>query len=176
MTLVDLYEVMAASRNEIRSKVVNEFLKETAGTSAETSKYEYNVESYGTYKIVLKRPGLLKKGFDFSVNTRGIFYKKKKRYESPTFDDVINALNQVMSTYPSQYYKVKNVINNIFNVDDYDIHQLDGLYFLDYQGQKHPIAIIVLAIKWLFIAEDISYWNWSGRNKFMDYLKSNNLA
>src|SRR5574344_2943688 len=101
MTLVDLYEVMAASRNEIRSKVVNEFLKETAGTSAETSKYEYNVESYGTYKIVLKRPGLLKKGFDFSVNTRGIFYKKKKRYESPTFDDVINALNQVMSTYPS---------------------------------------------------------------------------
>lgn len=176
MTLVDLYEVMATSRNEIRSKVVNEFLKENAGTSTESSKYEYNVETYGVYKIVLKRPGILKKGFDFSVNTRGIFYKKQRRYESPTFDDVIDALKQVKLAYPNQYYKVQNEINNIFSVDNYDITQLDQLYFQDYLKQKHPIAIIVLAIKWLFISEDISYWNWSGRNKFMDYLKSNGLA
>lgn len=176
MTLVDLYEVMATSRNDIRSKVVNEFLKENSGTANKTSKYEYNVEIYGTYKIVLKRPGILKKGFDFSVNTRGILYKKQKRYESPTFEDVIKALKQIKITYPDKYYKVKKEINNIFNVEQYDINQLEDLFFLDYQGAKHPIAVIVLAIKWLFISEDISYWNWSGRNKFMDYLKSNELA
>ena len=48
--------------------------------------------------------------------------------------------------------------------------------FSDYENNMHPIAIILLAIKWLFIAEDISYWNWSGRNKFMDCLKSEDLA
>ncbi len=58
MTIVDLYEVMATYRADIRSKVVVEFLKENAGTAVETSKYEYNVESYEKYTIVLKRPGI----------------------------------------------------------------------------------------------------------------------
>ena len=47
---------------------------------------------------------------------------------------------------------------------------------MDYENKKQPIAIILLAIKWLFISEDISYWNWSGRNMFMDNLKENSLA
>ncbi len=176
MTVVDLYEIMASSRNEIRSKVIFEFLKENAGSSGNTSKYQYNVESYENYKIVLKRPGRLKKGFDFSVNTRGVLYRKRMKYESPTFDDVINALKEVKSNYPDKYELVKNEIANIFFVDNYDLSKIKDLMFSDYLGNKHPIAIILLAIKWLFIAEDITYWNWSGRNKFMEYLKSEELV
>ena len=176
MTIVDLYEVMATYRADIRSKVVVEFLKENAGTAVETSKYEYNVESYEKYTIVLKRPGILKKGFDFSVNTRGVLYKKKKRYESPTFADVINALKFAKTNYPDRYEYVKVEINNIFFVDKYNLENVQGIMFSDYENNMHPIAIILLAIKWLFIAEDISYWNWSGRNKFMDCLKSEDLA
>jgi len=41
---------------------------------------------------------------------------------------------------------------------------------------ERPIAIILLAIKWLFIEQDITYWNWSGRNMLMNSLKDKELV
>ena len=176
MTIVDLYEVMASSKAEARKKVVKAFLKESCGSKSETSRYEYNVEQYENYKIVLKRPGIFKKGFDFTVNIRGIYFKKNKRYENPSFEDIINTLRYVKKHFPKEYKYVKTEINNIFNVDKYDFSKIRHIQFKDYENKEHPIAIILLAIKWLFISEDISYWNWSGRNMFMDSLKEKNLA
>ena len=71
---------------------------------------------------------------------------------------------------------VKQIIEQIFNVKTYDLSTVQDIKFVDYEGKEHPIAVIVLAIKWIFIAEDISYWNWSGRNKFMNKLKEQNLV
>lgn len=176
MTIIDLYQIMASSRVEIRKKVVLEFLKESAGSCNTTSKYEYNVEKYEDYKIVLKRPGVFKKGFDFTVNIRGVYFKKNRRYENPSFDDIKNALKYAKSFYKEEYQYVKEEINKIFFVDDYDLSKVKNIFFKDFEGNEHPIAIIVLAIKWLFISEDISYWNWSGRNMFMNDLKSEELA
>ena len=176
MTIVDLYEIMASSKSEARKIVIEAFLKESCGSKSETSYYEYNVEKYEDLKIVLKRPGVFKKGFDFTVNIRGMYFKKNKRYENPSFDDILNALKDAKDNFPNDYKYVQNEINNIFNVEPYDFSNLKNIYFMDYENKKHPIAIILLAIKWLFISEDISYWNWSGRTMFMDKLKENNLA
>ena len=177
MTIVDLYEIMATSRADIRKKVVIEFLKESSGSKNNTSKYEYNVEQYGDYKIVLKRPGVFKKGFDFTVNIRGLYFKKTRRYENPSFDDIIRALEYVKNEYSEQEYDyVKEQIHNIFDVEVYSFSQIKNITFKDFEGNEHPVAIILLAIKWLFISEDISYWNWSGRNMFMDSLRKKNLA
>lgn len=176
MTIVDLYEVMASSRIDVRKNVVLSFLKENSGSKEQTSKYEYNVERYGLYKIVLKRPGVFKKGFDFTVNIRGMFFKKKRKYENPSFDDVINALKYAKENYSRKYNAVKLEINKIFEVEDYNLENVKDIYFKDFEGELRPIALVLLAIKWLFISEDISYWNWSGRNMFMDSLKENELA
>lgn len=89
---------------------------------------------------------------------------------------MINALKFAKTNYPDRYEYVKVEINNIFFVDKYNLENVQGIMFSDYENNMHPIAIILLATKWLFIAEDISYWNWSGRNKFMDCLKSEDLA
>lgn len=176
MTIVDLYEIMASSKSEARKNVVEAFLKESCGSKSETSRYEYNVEKYDDYKIVLKRPGVFKKGFDFTVNIRGLFFKKNKRYENPSFEDIIKALEYAKNNYSNDYKYVENEINNIFNVEHYDFSKIKHIHFKDYENKEHPIAIILLAIKWLFISEDISYWNWSGRNMFMDSLKEKHLA
>ena len=176
MTVIDLYEVMASSRSDIRKKVVISFLEENAGSKQKTSKYEYNVEQYENYKIVLKRPGVFKKGFDFTVNIRGMYFKKNRKYENPSFEDITKALKYAKNNYPQNYDLVKKEINSIFNVENYNLENVKEIYFMDYENKLHPIAIILLAIKWLFISEDISYWNWSGRNMFMDNLKENDLA
>ena len=176
MTIIDLYEVMATSKSDARQKVVKAFLKEACGSKDETSRYEYNVEKYKEYKIVLKRPGVFKKGFDFTVNIRGLYFKKNKHYENPSFEDIIKGLKYAKKNYSADYKYVEKEINNIFNVEQYDFSKIQHINFKDYENKEHPIAIILLAIKWLFISEDISYWNWSGRNMFMDSLKEKHLA
>ena len=176
MTIIDLYKVMVSSKAKARSEVVMEFLKEVCGSKDNVSRYEYNVEEFENYKIVLKRPGRFKKGFDFTVNIRGIYFKKQKRYENPSFTDIKKALSYAKENYASSYDKVKKEINNIFEVKSYDLENVKEIYFIDYEMKLHPIAIILLAIKWLFVSEDISYWNWSGRNMFMDDLKKLLLA
>lgn len=53
---------------------------------------------------------------------------------------------------------------------------LSGATFTDYQEGQHPIEIILLAIKWLFMEQDCAYWNYSGRAMFFDVLRNNNLV
>lgn len=173
-----IFGLIANTREDARRKVVLEFLNENFGTGKEdlASRYEYTVEKYKDYSIILKRPGNRKKGFDFSVNTIGIFYKKTRRYTAPSFDDIKNALSYSKEHFSTEYELVKQIIEQIFNVKTYDLSTVQDIKFVDYEGKEHPIAVIVLAIKWIFIAEDISYWNWSGRNKFMNELKEQNLV
>lgn len=173
-----LFKLIANTREDARQKVVLEFLNENFGTGKEdlASRYEYTVETYNDYSILLKRPGNRKKGFDFSVNTIGIFYKKKRRYTAPTFDDIKNALSYSKEHFSNEYESVKQIIEQIFNVKAYDLSTIKDIKFIDYERKEHPIVVMLLAIKWIFIAEDISYWNWSGRNKFMNELKEQNLV
>lgn len=51
-----------------------------------------------------------------------------------------------------------------------------GICFLDYEGKEHPIEIIILAVKWLFMEQDCAYWNYSGREMFYTALKDNGLV
>ena len=57
------FKLRATTREEARSEVVREFLKEKHGEGKEdlASRYEYTVEKYKDYSIILKRPGNRKK-------------------------------------------------------------------------------------------------------------------
>ena len=172
-----VFSLIANTREDARKKVVRKFLDENPGTGkgSDCSRYEYTVEYYECYKIVLKRPGTFKKGFDFTVNIRGMYFKKHKRYENPSFDDIINVLECLKRDIPNKYHFIATEINNIFKLKGYNFSKIKNIEFNDYQNNPHPIGIILLAIKWLFISEDISYWNWSGRNMFMQSLQDKNL-
>lgn len=75
------FKLRATTREEARSKVVREFLKEKhgEGTGDLAFRYEYIVETYGNYKVILKRPAPKNKGFDFLICTPGIYYKTGKK-------------------------------------------------------------------------------------------------
>lgn len=53
-------------------------------------------------------------------------------------------------------------INNIYNCIEYNFSEISHMNFIDGDGTERTIAIILLEIKWLFIEQDITYWNWSG--------------
>ena len=105
------------NRSQMRKDVINLFSNELPGTGTgdNASKYEYTVEQYQTYSIVLKRPANLNKGFDFTVNVTGLMFKKTKRYTNPSHNDIIAALEDCKANNTNYTEVIAPVIHDIFN-------------------------------------------------------------
>ncbi len=171
------YQLPDGDRAQKRKALISCFLNEVAGTgrNENTSRYQYNVERYGDYGIYLRRPTQLNKGFDFTVNVEGMYFKKNRRYSNPSHQDIFDALTYCSNTYPREYDAVKNAIMDIYNCEDTDLSQIQAR-FIDYEGNEHPIQLILLAIKWLFMEQDCAYWNYSGRRMLFEGLKEFGLV
>ena len=167
------YTLRSESRADVRREVIELFLLENPGTGTgdDCSKYWYTVESINGYSIQLKRPVPLNKGFDFTVNIDGLYFKKNRRYNHPSHSDIVSALTYVRDENPSAYARVKTALTQIYNCQPYDKESIKGIFFPDYEERDHPVEIILLAIKWLFIEQDMTYWNWSGRNMLWNGIK-----
>ena len=167
------------NRSQMRIDLISNFLSELPGTGNKSlaSRYIYTVESLNSvYSIYLKRPTTLNKGFDFTVNIGGLFFKKNRRYSNPSHSDIINALIDCKQQFPSIYQsQIKQNIQDIYDCKHVSFSVLSGAKFMDYQQNQHPIEIILLAIKWLFMEQDCAYWNYSGRAMFYNSLRDNNL-
>lgn len=169
------------NRTTKRKALISYFLEEKPGTGngANASRYRYDVESYqyesNSYSIFLKRPTQLNKGFDFTVNIEGLYFKKKRKYSNPSHEDVFNALSDCKRSHPFEYEKVKKIIIEIYDCKDPNLNEINA-FFSDYSGQSHPIQVIILAIKWLFMEQDCAYWNYSGRAMLFQNLKELGLV
>lgn len=171
------YRLPSGNRIQKRQSLITCFLNEVSGTGRgeDTSRYQYNVETYNEYGIFLKRPTQLNKGFDFTVNIQGMYFKKNRRYSNPSHQDIFNALSCCQNECPEEYNAVKDAIVAIYNCDESDLTHINA-YFIDYEGNQHPIQIILLAIKWLFMEQDCAYWNYSGRRMLFEGLRDNELV
>ena len=170
------HTLSANNRIDARREIVELFLCETAGTGKgeNTSKYNYEVEVYQNYKIILNRPGMLNKGFDFTVDINGIKFKNlhNNGFHVPSHKDIENALFQAKEEYPNDYYLIKEIILQLYHFQEPNYNSIAKIKYKDYSNQEHPFVIILLAIKWLFMEQDITYWNWSGRNMFKSNLEN----
>ncbi len=171
------YRLPNGNRQQKRQALITCFLSEDSGNGKgnDASRYQYNVESYGNYGIFLKRPTQLNKGFDFTVNVQGMYFKKNKRYSNPSHNDIFDALLCCRNECPNEYEAVKAAVIAIYECDDVDLSHINA-YFLDFEGTAHPIQIIILAIKWLFMEQDCAYWNYSGRKMLFEGLVDRGLV
>lgn len=171
------YQLTSTNRSAIRNEMIQLFLNEQPGTGkgSLSSKYHYNVDSFRGTDIVIKRPAALNKGFDFTVNTNTFLFKKKRRYKNPSHQDVLDSLLYCKSNYPNSYSVVKNLLNSIYHCNQTTVPNTNIGFFMDYNNNLQPIQVVILITKWLFIEQDVTYWNWSGRKMFYDKLQSSNL-
>lgn len=166
MATVVTVSIIKNSRAEYRRTLTELFLNETNGVAGSPSKYEYYVEkdSVGN-RIFLKRPTNLNKGFDFEVCVSNISFKHVNKkgnisYSNrPSHDNIIEDLSDKKSEDTVQYANLISIINRIFNCIEIDPQEYKALTF----QSGYPVDMICLCIKWLFIEQDITYWNWSGR-------------
>ncbi len=171
-----LHSDLDSRRYTQRRFLIERFLNEIPGhgSGEHASRYQYNVESYGEYGIFLKRPTQLNNGFDFTVNVHGMYFKKNRRYSNPSHQDIFNALSDCKDLYPDNYERVRTAITEIYNCMETDLHLIHA-NFMDYEKIEHPIQIILLAIRWLFMEQDCAYWNYSGRRMFFNALSERGL-
>lgn len=173
-----IYTLKSTERKAVRDEIITLFLDEIPGKGVGDlcSNYVYTVDSYGDYDIYLKRPAILNKGFDFTVHISGMLFKKNRTYSKPSHNDIVDVLMSVRDDIGMDYDIIKNEIWNLYRYNTCNLDLVSDFYFLDYTGEERPIAIILLAIKWLFIEQDMTYWNWSGRAKLYSHLKDMDLV
>lgn len=164
------------SRLEIRNEVINAFLQEEPGTGKEDkcSKYVYEVEDLQNgSKVYLRRPAALNKGVDFTVHVENVEFRKKGAgKDMPSHSDIINDLKLKKEESETDYKGVKDILNRIYNCESV----ADSEYLKFNFKSGHDIEAILKAIKWLFIEQDVTYWNWSGRGMLFSGLRENDLC
>lgn len=153
------------SRNEVRMRVVNKLALEEPGKGREelASRYTYYVETLEDEKrIYLRRPANLHNGFDFLVCIEGYNFssegKRKRNY--PKHDDIIEDLKNKKSLASDEYTKLYRLIKEIYECNDVDENTMKIPKF----QCGFSCEMILKTLKWLFIEQDIRYWNYSGRD------------
>lgn len=166
---------VGGTRKEIRKQVITKFLDEEpgSGTGENCSRYIYVVETINdSLRIVLKRPANLNKGMDFTVHVENLMFRKSGQgKDMPRHLDIINDLIIKKEANPYEHEKVRIILNMLYNCYDINQGEYENLKF----NVGYPIEVILKAVKWLFIEQDVTYWNWSGRNMLFKALKDEGL-
>jgi len=153
------------TRRQIRRILVSEFLKEAPGKGNRelASRYRYNVEILEDgRRVYLLRPAPLNKGFDFTIHVENTRFKSGKTM--PSHGDIVDDLRSKRKRNPSSSKKLYAAIQQIYNLEEPDtVVKHTKVKF----GEGYPVDLILKVIKWFFIEQDVTYWNYSGRRMFM---------
>ncbi|SDB45036.1 hypothetical protein SAMN02910298_02244 [Pseudobutyrivibrio sp. YE44] len=154
----------SGSRNEVRMRVVEYLSREEPGQGQESlaSRYIYYVEQLKDgNRVYLQRPANLHNGFDFLVCVENTNYasegKRKRNY--PKHDDFKYDLAAKKFENTHMYSRLYDVLFRVYNCEDVPESDYSDITF----NTGLPVDHIVKTIKWLFIEQDIRYWNYSGR-------------
>lgn len=156
------FELRSNSREELRNKAVQKFLSEKGGYWKDgrkhVTRYKYFVEKLKSGKrIFLLRPTFLNKGIDFQVWVEKMDGEKDKR---PSHKDVFYDVNIKQKENPKEIPLLIKAINKVWECKEPD-NVLKEIK-LSYKNGFEP-ELLLKILKWLFIEQDITYWNYDGR-------------
>jgi hypothetical protein len=174
------YVLRSSSRDSVHREIIELFLNEEHGLDSAGHKmaYTYLVDSVAGWSIVLSRPARLNRGMNFVVSTFPKIpfqkYKKGTFRFVPTQNDVISLLGEAQKSMGPQYARVSRSIEQIFNCGAPSFADA-GVCVHDAAGNSFPVIVVLLLVKWLFTEQDVTYWNYSGREMLFNALKKANL-
>jgi hypothetical protein len=157
------WKINENTRDKIRREVVNKFLSEPCGYwlngIKHVTRFKYFVEKCeDNRRIYLLRPTFLNKGIDFQVWVEKIDGVHDKR---PSHRDIFEDLKIKKQESPRDFPRVMQLINKVWECKEPDsvLEAKDKTYF----QKGFPIDMLLKILKWLFIEQDLTYWNYDGR-------------
>ena len=163
-------------REGIRRYVIERFLNEKPGTGKGdlVAKYNYEVEDCTGGHIVISRPANLNKGMDFTVHVSGVKFRPKYAFKDrPKHDDIISDLKAKKAKNPEMYKRVASLLTKIYLCQEVTSQELREI---NIDAGVLTCEQACLATKWLFIEQDVTYWNWSGRAMLYNSLIKHELV
>lgn len=158
--------INASSREEYHRQLIMLFLEEEHGTSEEWNYYDYYVETgENGKKIYLHRPAYKNKGMDFEVRVEDYQFRYGKygnvisSGNRPSHSEIWNDVHEKVVENPGDGQKLKELITDIYNCEEPNETLVDSCHF----ATGLPLDLLLYTIKWLFIEQDMTYWNQSGR-------------
>lgn len=153
-------------RKDFRVQTVQAFLSEKEGywknNVKVVTRYKYFVEKLADNRqIFLFRPTFLNKGIDFQVWVERFQDGVDKK---PSHNDIINDLKKKKGDNPEEYRNLFEAIQRVWNCEDAD-KILEEYTFSFKNG--FSVELILKVLKWLFIEQDITYWNYEGRGMLL---------
>ena len=169
-------KITGKDRKTIKDALILEFLKEEPGKGNGdlTSVYYYYVDKTSDgIDIYLKRPAILNKGMDFEVHAEDIVFENEgnsgriTKTSRPSHSTIYFDLKIKKQENAKEYKKAKALIEKLYNCIDIEDSEMNSIKF----KTGHSIEVILKIVKWLFVEQDVTYWNWSGRDMFYSGLK-----
>ncbi len=161
-------------RNEIVRKVVNTFIKTEYQKKGKGVTFRYPVEKLpGNRHLFIARPGH-KKNFDFKVEVTEEMGLKEGKHEQVVLD-----LRVKKQCNPQEFEDFLRAVEEVYHCSENDIDRLLPRYS-NLKGAFDTgaeVEVILKILKWLFIMEDIVYWDVEGRAflyNFMLYVANEN--
>lgn len=158
------FDLRLNSRDSLRKKAVEMFLSEKGGYwkngLKHVTRYKYFVEKIKDgRRVFLLRPTYLNKGIDFQVWVEKMDGKTDMR---PSHQDVFKDLKIKMEENPNQIPILIKAIDRVWNCEepDYVLKEIKVNFKKGFE-----VELLLKILKWLFIEQDITYWNYVGRGK-----------
>lgn len=159
-------------RSELRKEIINIFLNEAPGTGKEelTTRYKYVTKQLDNGNdVFLSRPANFNNGFDFTLNVSGTNFNNyipgKRASTRPTHGNILDDLAAKKDENSALYQELIKQVDLIF-----DCKAPTNLVFNFNTG--HTTELLIECIKWLFVEQDVTYWNYSGRTMFYESIKA----
>ena len=160
------------SRKELIKIVVNKFMEEDMGEGTENkaTRYKYIIHEFENgEKLYLKKPANLRLGFDFQIWIEN--WKSQNQDGMPSLEEILEDIFIKKEENPKYSSLLFDAIEKIFRCED-DDKAIDWLKSKNVNFSKgKPFEVILKIIKWIFIEQDIRYWNFSGRYKFKEAIE-----
>ena len=158
-------------RHEIVRKIVNTFIDTESQQRGKGVKFHYPVENLSSINrpLFIFRPGGLNKwNFDFKVEV-----PEELGLGRGSHGEIEVDLRNKKQENEQKFRKLLQAITEVYECSENDVDRLLEKY-PDLQtsfqtGAK--VEILLKVVKWMFIMEDIVYWNYKGRTMLYDELR-----
>lgn len=173
---------ITGDRRELRTKLVQRFLEEEPGTGTGDlcSRYIYLADRAPSgHHIELHRPAFRNNGMDFTVRCPTIKFNPGNRLvrHMPRHGDLVDAFRSFRRKYGSEYPAIQEAIESVYKCNKLPNLKRFSLFVSAplSGGDRCPADVALLATKWLFVEQDVTYWNNSGRRMFYEELQAQQL-
>ncbi len=152
----------SSARDEIVKKVINIFIATESHQRGHGVKFRYPVKNLSTGKrlFIFRPAGLRKWNFDFKVEVLEEF-----RLGRGTHNEIKLDFQNKKLESPQEFNDLLDALTTLYNCSENDVDKILANYpDLDKAFQTGAkVDILLKVVKWMFIMEDIVYWNYKGR-------------